>query len=250
MKRVAMIMVLGAVTTAWQFGLSSARADLIGYWPFEEVIEVDGERITPDVSPDGGHDGVLSDTAQFTPDGRFGGAIDFGEFANQAVVRLPTFPQDDRTDAGYNKDLGPGFTAIAGRESDPEIVGSQEATISFWQRRIDADGDGILEKNGNPFEFEIVTNHSAQLRVDIATMVEAYLKKIGVKANIRTLEFQAVAAACRAPCTAHREEPDRRRRRQTAVLWHRRPPNGCSPRALGRVVGLPQPFSRDGPSRR
>lgn len=56
----------------------------------------------------------------------------------------------------------------------------------------DTDGDGVLDKNGKPFEFELVTNHSAQLRVDIATMVEAYLKKIGVRANIRTLEFGTV----------------------------------------------------------
>lgn len=56
----------------------------------------------------------------------------------------------------------------------------------------DRDGDGVLDKDGSPFEFELITNHSAQLRVDVATMVEAHLAKIGVKVNIRTLEFQAV----------------------------------------------------------
>ena len=40
--------------------------------------------------------------------------------------------------------------------------------------------------------FELITNQSSQLRVDIATMTEAYLRKIGVRANIRTLEFRAV----------------------------------------------------------
>ena len=31
-----------------------ASADLIGYWPFDEIVEVDGARTTPDLSPDGG----------------------------------------------------------------------------------------------------------------------------------------------------------------------------------------------------
>ena len=57
---------------------------------------------------------------------------------------------------------------------------------------VDSDGDGVLDKDGRPFEFELITNHSYQLRVDVATMTEAYLAKIGVKVNIRTLEFRAV----------------------------------------------------------
>ncbi len=56
----------------------------------------------------------------------------------------------------------------------------------------DSDGDGILEKDGRVFEFEMITNSSNQLRVDVATMAEAYLKRIGVKVHIRTLEFQSV----------------------------------------------------------
>lgn len=54
------------------------------------------------------------------------------------------------------------------------------------------DRGGVLEKDGRKFEFELITNHSYQRRVDVATMVEAYLEKIGVKVNLRTLEFQTV----------------------------------------------------------
>lgn len=53
----------------------------------------------------------------------------------------------------------------------------------------DTDADGILDKNGKPFEFEMITNHSNQLRVDIMTMAEAYLKRIGVKVNVRPLDW-------------------------------------------------------------
>jgi len=56
----------------------------------------------------------------------------------------------------------------------------------------DGGSDGVLEKDGRRFEFEMITNNSSQQRVDVATMVEAYLGKIGVKVNIHTMEFRAV----------------------------------------------------------
>jgi hypothetical protein len=104
---------------------ATARADLIGYWPFDEVVEVDGERQTPDASGEG-HDGVLSDAAVLAEDGVRGTVMDFGEFNNGAVVELPSFPQDDRAAAGVDPDKGPGFNAI---------VDSQNVTISYWLNR-------------------------------------------------------------------------------------------------------------------
>ena len=112
---------------AWQFGFASAgHADLIGYWPFDEVVDVDGLVGTPDNSPDGGHTGILTDTAELSDDPVRGSVLNLGEFNNGAGVDLPTFPQDDRTEAGVNEDLGPGFNAI---------VDTQEVTISFWLNR-------------------------------------------------------------------------------------------------------------------
>lgn len=55
-----------------------------------------------------------------------------------------------------------------------------------WQ---DADGDGILEKDGQPFEFALKTNAASQLRKDIAVMVQAYLKQIGVLVQVETVEW-------------------------------------------------------------
>jgi peptide/nickel transport system substrate-binding protein len=71
---------------------------------------------------------------------------------------------------------------------DPEGARRTLASLG-WE---DVDGDGILEKGGRAFVFELVTNQSSQRRVDVATMTEAYLRKIGVKASIRTLEFRTV----------------------------------------------------------
>ena len=56
----------------------------------------------------------------------------------------------------------------------------------------DSDGDGLLDREGRPFEFELITNNSSQQRVDVATMIQAQLGRIGVGVNLRTLEFRTV----------------------------------------------------------
>ncbi len=53
----------------------------------------------------------------------------------------------------------------------------------------DDDGDGILEKNGQRFEFEMITNQGNQLRSDIMTMTQEYLRNIGVRVNPRSFEW-------------------------------------------------------------
>jgi peptide/nickel transport system substrate-binding protein len=55
----------------------------------------------------------------------------------------------------------------------------------------DADGDGMLEKEGRPFEFTILTNMGNNLRKNTATIIQWRLKKIGIKVNIRVLEWSA-----------------------------------------------------------
>ena len=54
----------------------------------------------------------------------------------------------------------------------------------------DADGDGVLEKDGRPFRFTLETNQGSQLRNDVAVMVQDHLKKVGIDAQPRTLEFK------------------------------------------------------------
>jgi peptide/nickel transport system substrate-binding protein len=53
----------------------------------------------------------------------------------------------------------------------------------------DTDGDGWLDWKGERFEFEILTNHGNQTRMDIQVMVQEMLRKIGVKVNAATLEW-------------------------------------------------------------
>ena len=54
----------------------------------------------------------------------------------------------------------------------------------------DADGDGVLEREGKPLELQLIVN-DAQNRVDVVTIVQAQLKRIGVKASLRVMEFGA-----------------------------------------------------------
>jgi peptide/nickel transport system substrate-binding protein len=53
----------------------------------------------------------------------------------------------------------------------------------------DTDGDGILDKDGKEFEFSVLTNMGNRSREQTATIIQYRLKKIGIKMNIRVLEW-------------------------------------------------------------
>jgi peptide/nickel transport system substrate-binding protein len=56
----------------------------------------------------------------------------------------------------------------------------------------DSDGDGVLDKNGKPFAFEIGSNGGNQQRNDAAVMIQSQLQKIDVRAEPRILEFNTL----------------------------------------------------------
>lgn len=53
----------------------------------------------------------------------------------------------------------------------------------------DTDGDGIVDKDGKPFEFTILTNMGNSLRENTATIIQWRLLKVGIKVRIRLLEW-------------------------------------------------------------
>lgn len=53
----------------------------------------------------------------------------------------------------------------------------------------DTNNDGILDKNGKPFEFELMTNQGNTVRTKICETLQQSWAKIGVKVNIRILEW-------------------------------------------------------------
>jgi peptide/nickel transport system substrate-binding protein len=73
---------------------------------------------------------------------------------------------------------------------DPEAAKRLLAEVGFK----DSDGDGLLDRDGQPFRFELETNQGSGLRADIVQMVAAQLRKVGVEAVPRTFEFGAFIA--------------------------------------------------------
>jgi len=53
----------------------------------------------------------------------------------------------------------------------------------------DTDGDGLLDKDGKPFTFEILTNQGNDERKKVAELIQSSLKEIGVGVEIRVIEW-------------------------------------------------------------
>jgi len=68
---------------------------------------------------------------------------------------------------------------------DPQRAASLLAEAG-WK---DTDGDGIVERDGVPFEFTLITNQGNILRKNAAAIIQRDLKKIGMKVHIRVIEW-------------------------------------------------------------
>jgi len=55
----------------------------------------------------------------------------------------------------------------------------------------DSDGDGILDRDGKPFSFTILTNNGNKQRADSATIIQHRLKEVGIKVNVRLVEWSS-----------------------------------------------------------
>jgi len=56
----------------------------------------------------------------------------------------------------------------------------------------DSNGDGILDKNGKPFSFVLLSNAGNQQRNDASVMIQEQLKQVGVRAEPRVVEFNSL----------------------------------------------------------
>jgi peptide/nickel transport system substrate-binding protein len=56
----------------------------------------------------------------------------------------------------------------------------------------DTNGDGIVERGGRPFSFELTTNSSNRTRGDALVLLQEQLRKIGVEARPRTMEIHTL----------------------------------------------------------
>jgi len=55
----------------------------------------------------------------------------------------------------------------------------------------DTDGDGVLDKDGRPFEFTILTNQGNSYRANTGVIIQHRLAQVGVRVKLRTVEWAA-----------------------------------------------------------
>lgn len=55
----------------------------------------------------------------------------------------------------------------------------------------DTDGDGILDKDGKPFSFTVITNQGNKIREQTALILQAHLARVGIKVDVRVLEWSS-----------------------------------------------------------
>lgn len=81
----------------------------------------------------------------------------------------------------YNRDLEP-------LPFDPEAAIAQFAEAG-WR---DSDGDGVLDKGGEPFRFALETNTGSPVRANVVLMLQEQLRRVGVDAEVETYEFSTL----------------------------------------------------------
>lgn len=81
----------------------------------------------------------------------------------------------------HNKDLAPW-------PYDP----GQAKDLLASQGFVDSDADGVLDRDGKPLTFELMTNSENNLRTQIMVMIQSQLQRIGVQVETRTMDFQSL----------------------------------------------------------
>ncbi len=56
---------------------------------------------------------------------------------------------------------------------------------------VDTDHDGILDKDGQKFQFTIITNQGNKTREQVATLIQSSLKEVGIEVRIHIIEWAA-----------------------------------------------------------
>ena len=98
---------------------------------------------------------------------RFG---DFGEAAGGPYAPIFRDVYDPRTMAPLPFDTARAKQVLASRG---------------WR---DSDGDGVLDRNGRPFRFTLITNSGNSRRADVSTILQQQWKRIGVDARLQQVE--------------------------------------------------------------
>jgi peptide/nickel transport system substrate-binding protein len=55
----------------------------------------------------------------------------------------------------------------------------------------DTDRDGLLDKDGRPFAFTVITNQGNKLREQTAVILQSHLARLGIRVDVRVLEWSS-----------------------------------------------------------
>jgi peptide/nickel transport system substrate-binding protein len=78
---------------------------------------------------------------------------------------------------------------------DPALLPPMKADTAEARRILaakgwtDSNGDGVLDKDGKPFRFTLVTNAGNQRRIDATVLIQQMWKRVGVDAQLQQIEF-------------------------------------------------------------
>lgn len=99
----------------------------------------------------------------------------WGEMARPALSPIPTSVW------AFNRDL-------VAWPYDPDQARRLLAEVG-WE---DHDGDGVLDREGLTFSFELATNGDNQTRADAVVLIQAQLRRVGIDAQVSLLEFNSL----------------------------------------------------------
>jgi peptide/nickel transport system substrate-binding protein len=120
----------------------------------------------------------------FFKDKRVRQAIAYG-IDKDEIVDVVLFGLGSPATGPYVPNTWPYNPAVKKYEYNPEKA-KQLLKEAGWK---DTDGDGILDKDEHPFKFTILTNMANNPRKNTAAIIQWRLAKIGIKVEIRELEW-------------------------------------------------------------
>lgn len=85
----------------------------------------------------------------------------------------------------------PGSWAYNTKLSPVQQDAAKARTLLAEAGFVDSNNDGIVEKNGKPLAFTILTNQGNEQRILTATVIQHQLKAVGIDVHIRTVEWAA-----------------------------------------------------------
>lgn len=104
----------------------------------------------------------------------------------QDIIKGALLEQGEATIGPYKPDSWIYNKNIQDYPYDPEKALALLAEAGWTRGK-----SGLLEKNGMPFSFTILTNQGNEQRVKTAIIIQSQLQNIGVEAKIRTVEWAA-----------------------------------------------------------